>query len=132
MPTTPKKAPAKKNGATPKRVSRAAAEKAVAEIKNGPQHSDFRGIRLTLPPTLPASFAFDALEIEEAGGMELKDIRRLLVGLLGEDQWRTIREKITADGDPIDDVGKIMEELLDAMLSPYGVSLGEPQASDAS
>ncbi len=126
----PTRAAAKKNGAGPRKVTRAEAEKAVAEIKDGPKAGDFRGIALTLPPVLPASFAFDALEIEVSGGMALKDVRSVLVGLVGEDQWRAIREKIAADGDPIDDLSRIMEELVSALFEPYGVTLGEFGASD--
>src|SRR5688572_21242141 len=107
MPTTPKaatKAAAKKNGAGPRKVTRADAEIKDGPDKPKPKSGDFRGVPLTLPPVLPASFAFDALEIEVAGGMELKNIRHLLVGLVGEEQWQAIREKIAADGDPIDSV----------------------------
>ncbi len=110
-------------------MTRAEAAKAIVEIKAERKRGTFRGITLDLPPVLPASFAFDAIEIEASGGMELGDVRRLLVSLIGTDQWRTLRDKIAADGDPIDDVGPIMEELLKALFDPYGVSLGESSAS---
>jgi hypothetical protein len=103
----------------------------VQEIKNPdkPRTGTFRGIALTLPPVLPASFAFDAMEIGEGDGSTLTDIRGLVVGLVGLDQWRLIREKIKADGDPIEQVDPILEELIDSVTAPYGLDLGKSSAS---
>ncbi len=113
-------------------MSRAAVQKAINETKNKPKVGVFRGVKLTLPAVLPASFAFDAMEIEVAGGMQLADIRRVVVSLAGEDGWRQVREKVAADGDPMDAIGDLMTELLTAIFEPFGVSLGESPASAVS
>jgi hypothetical protein len=127
-PLTP---PAPKRATRARKVTRAEAEKAVQEIKNPdkPRVGTFRGIELTLPPVLPASFAFDAMEIGEGDASTLTDIRGLIVGLVGLDQWRLIREKIKTDGDPIEQVDPILEELIDGVTAPYGLDLGKSSAS---
>lgn len=128
-PAAKKPAP---RAAPKKRVSREEARKAVEEIKAPSKHAVFRDIKLVLPPVLPASFAFDSIEIEATGGMHLGDIRRLIVGILGEQQWATVRQKIADDGDPMDNLATIMEELLEAVFAPYGMTLGESSASATS
>lgn len=135
--TQPKQAPrdpataVPKKRAAPRKVPRAEAEKAVAEIKNPakPRIGSFRGIELTLPPTLPASFAFDCMEIGEGDGSTLTDMRALVVGLVGADAWKLVLDKIRADGDPIESVDPILEELIDSVTAPYGMNLGESPAS---
>lgn len=129
MPPAAPKPTAKKT--PPRKIPRAEAAKAVAEIKNPdkPRVGTFRGIELTLPPVLPASFAFDCMEIDESGRSTLTDVRAIIVGLVGVDQWRQIREKIKADGDPMESVDPILEELIDSVTAPYGLNLGESPAS---
>lgn len=128
-PPSPKRPAAKKPPA--RKVPRAEAAKAVAEIKDAekPRTGSFRGVPLTLPPVLPASFAFDCMEIGEAEGSTMTDIRAIIVGLVGVDQWKQVRAKIAADGDAIDAVDAILEELIDSVTAPYGINLGESSAS---
>lgn len=114
-----------------RKVPRAEAAKAVAEVKDpdNPRVGSFRGVPLTLPAVLPASFAFDCMEIGESDASTMTDIRSIIVGLVGRDQWKLVRDKIAADGDPIDAVDPILEELIDSVTSPYGIDLGESSAS---
>lgn len=120
------KPPTATNGKPAKR----AAEKAVAELADKPREGVFRGITLTLPPQLPAAFAFDLAAVQAAGdATSLAHAYRLIVGQIGETQWLTIRDKIAADGDPMDNMGPLLEEILDAITSPYGMEPGEPSAS---
>lgn len=81
---------------------------------------------------LPASFAFDAIEMEANGGAELGDVRRIVVGVVGVDQWKAIRDKIAADGDSMGEIGSLMEELFEVVFTPYGLDLGESEASATS
>lgn len=130
MPAPAKaKPPITANGKTPKR----AAQKAVAELADEPRKGEFRGITLTLPPQLPAAFAFDLAAVQAAADTtSLAHAYRLIVGQIGETQWLTIRDKIAADGDPMDNMGPLLEEILNAITEPYGMEPGEPSASASS
>ncbi len=135
MATTPKSSAAKNGTARkpPAKVSRAAAQKAIADLKDKPKTSSFRGIELTLPAKMPAAFAFDIAEVEEAlqeGGMGA--LNRLMAGFIGPEQWRTVRRKITEDNQSIEDLGSIVTELLDTVVGPYGIDVGKSGASAAS
>ena len=113
-------------------ASRAQAEKAIAELGDKPRNTTFRGVKLTLPSKMPATFAFDVAEMQAGNGTDLGVLHRLMVGFMGDDQWRAVRDKIASDGSPMDDLGDIITELFDSLTSAYGVSLGESSASDMS
>lgn len=119
-----RRSPAKK---APARPSRAAAEKAAADTTDGPKLTTFRGIALTLPAQMPAAFSFDIAEVQFdlAEGNGLGGLHRLMVDFLGPDQWRTVRRKITEDGEAIDELGAIVTELMDAIVDPYGADAGK-------
>ena len=124
---------AKRNGAGPRKVSRAEAQKAIAEMKDTPPVGDFRGVKLTLPAKLPATFIFDVAEMQaDEDGTDLAVMHRLMVGLLGDDQWRAVRRKVADDGDSLDDITPLMEEMFGAVTGAYGVELGESEASATS
>ncbi len=134
--TTPKtkpasaKTPARANPAAkkpPARPSRAAAEKAIADMKDKPKMSTFRGIELMLPAQMPAAFSFDIAEVQFdlAEGHGLSGLHRLMVDFLGPEQWRTVRKKITEDGEGIDELGAIVTELMGAIVDPYGGDAGK-------
>lgn len=129
MPTTPRKKTPTKNGAAPRRVPRAEAQKAIADMRERDRVADFRGVKFTLPPKLPATFIFDVGEMQAGDGTDFGAVHRLMVGLLGAEQWRNVRDKIAADGDAMDDMLSLMEELFDSVTKPYGVELGESEAS---
>lgn len=128
MPATPNaKKPANGKGA------KAAAEAALAELENAPRLSTFRGVALTLPPKLPATFALDMAAVQASEGENnLGPIYNLLVGSLGVEQWGKVREKIAQDGDSMDDIGEILQELLEAITAPYNMEPGESPASATS
>lgn len=110
--------------------AKAAAEAALAELEDTPRISHFRGVALTLPPKLSATFALDMAEIQAGQGTnDLGGIYRLMVGLVGVDQWRAMREKILQDGDSMDEVGDLLSEMIQAVTEPYGVEPGESPAS---
>jgi hypothetical protein len=120
---TAKKAP---NGVP----TRAQAQKAIAELSSKPRKSDFRGLALTLPPILPATFGLDMAELQASEGHNnLGPMYRLVVGVIGEEQWQAVREHIADRADTMDDIGAIYEELLAACTEPYGVTPGESEAS---
>lgn len=134
MATNPKpaarKAAAKNgNGAAPRKVTRAQAQKAIAELKDKPKTGEFRGVRFTLPPKLHASFLFDVGEMQAGDGTDFSAVHRLMVGFLGVEQWRAVRDKIAQDGDGIDEAGELMEELFASITDPYGMAMGESEAS---
>lgn len=115
-----------KNG----RPTRAQAQKAIAELSDRPREGIFRGLTLTLPPKLPATFALDMAEVQAGeGGNNMAPTYRLIVGLIGEAQWQLVRENIAASGDSMDEIGTILEQLIGACTDPYGVTPGESEAS---
>lgn len=116
--------PAPTNG----KASSSAAAQAVAELSDDPRLGVFRGIALTLPPKLPATWALDMATVQagaSAGSHDLGPTYRLFVGVLGVQQWIKVRNKIGEDGQGMDEIGEIFSELLGAITAPYGVSTGE-------
>lgn len=126
MAATKKAAPA--NG----KATSSAAVQAVAELSNDPRLGVFRGIALTLPPKLPATWALDMASVQagaSAGSNDLGPTYQLFVGVLGVEQWIKVRNKIGEDGQGMDEIGEIFSELLEAITAPYGVTTGESPAS---
>lgn len=121
--------PAKSNGSGPRKVSRAEAQKAIADLKDKPRNGEFRGVKFELPSTLPASFVFDVGEMMDDGGIDFGLVHRLMTGVLGAETWRQIRDKIAADNTGFDQMDDLLVELFDAITQPYGISLGESSAS---
>lgn len=119
---------------TAKKVpTRAQAQKAIAELSDRPREGDFRGLKLKLPPKLPATFALDMAEVQASeGSMSMAPTYRLVVGLIGEAQWHAVRDHVAASGDSMDGIGKIIEQLITACTEPYGVTPGESEASATS
>lgn len=122
----------KKNGAAPRKVSRAEASKAIADIKNEQRFGTFRGVQFKLPASLPATFIFDVGEMQAGDGTDFSVVHRLMVGVLGAESWRAVRDRIASDGDSIDDLEGLMEELFAAVMAPFGMTPGESGASTAS
>src|SRR4051794_10912922 len=91
-PLTPPKTPAAKTTA-PRKVSRAEAAKAVADLKAKPRKGSWRGVQFDLPPMLPATFAFDVGEMMADDGLDFGLIHNLMVGVVGADAWRAMRAK---------------------------------------
>lgn len=109
------------NGKTSKEI-----EAAVAELSDAPREGDFRGTKLTLPPKLPATFALDMAEVQAGeGGADMGPTYRLIVGLIGTEQWRTVRDQIAKTGESMEELGEILKDLIEAITSPYGVGPGE-------
>lgn len=126
-------AAAKTNGSAKGKPTRAQAAKAIAEMKSKPRTGEFRGVKLTLPDQLPATFVFDIAEMQaDETGTDFAVVHRLMVSLLGDEQWRAMRRKIAEDGDSLDDITPLMEEMFGAVTDAYGVELGESEASATS
>jgi hypothetical protein len=109
----------------------AAAKKAAAaaaETSPQPKTVQFRGLVLELPPVLSGSLYFDFAELEDDSANIGAQVR-LLKSRLGDEQVRTVRDKIAADGVPFDEVEDAVVGLFDAALDAYGVGMGESSAS---
>jgi len=118
------------NGRAPKR----AAEVAVAEIANTPIYGMFRGITITLPGRLPATFTLDLAEVQGKQN-DLGPAYRLLVSILGEGQWSELRDKVAADdtGDgEAEGFAGVLGELIASVVGAYNMEPGESQASETS
>src|ERR687889_1501312 len=107
------------------------AEIAAGEVVDAPRLTTFRGIALTLPPKMPATFALDMAEIQaqDTETVDLGATYRLLVGLIGHAQWRKVRDKIGEDGDSMDDLGAVLTEIMSAITGAYDAKPGESSAS---
>ena len=111
--------------AAPKRAAVARSEPKAPQAKS----FEWRGLVFKLPAQLPATIAFDMAEIEDGG---LGPLFGFLTRLLGKDQMQQVRDKLDADGDVLDDLDKILTELMDGALDPFGLGLGEASASPTS
>lgn len=127
MADSPSKS-AKKNGRTGT-ATRAQAQKAIAELNDKPRSAEFRGLKLTLPAQMPATFVFDIAEMQAGDGTDFGVMHRLMVGFLGAEQWRQVRDKIGEDKVGFDQLLDVTEELFEAITGAYGASLGESSAS---
>lgn len=108
------------NGKTAKEIV------ALAELTNEPREGDFRGVKIALPPKLPATFALDMAEVQATqGGADMGPMYRLIVGLIGSEQWRAVRDSIATTGESMDDLGEILKDLVVAVTAPYGMEPGE-------
>lgn len=108
-----KKAPARKSAAP----SGAAAAR--SEAKGEAKTATFRDLTLSLPPTLPASVAFDFMGGDDDPSMPFRVMR----DVLGDDQYQQVRDAVT--GDSIDNLGEIVSDLLNSVLEQYGLSAGK-------
>jgi hypothetical protein len=106
--------------AAPNKGAASARREAVAAPPEPPQ-IEWRNLVLVLPDTLPATIMFDFVELEAAGG-DPRPIFRLLRTLLdGSDQFLAVRNEIIES----DDVGEIVDELLELIFTEYGLGMGE-------
>lgn len=90
----------------------------------------FHGLKLELPPELPGSFAFDFAEVsakEEAGENAAGAAYRLVVDVIGEEQYRKVRDHIAKTGKP----GTLVD-LTVAIIRAFGLDEGEAPASAGS
>lgn len=115
----------------------AAAKKAAAarvETNGGTQARSFqwRDLEIALPAQLPATIAFDVADLQANEDNALTPMFQLLEGLFGRDQLQKVRGQLAKDGETLDDLPEILVELVGAALEPFGVSLGESEASPAS
>lgn len=107
------------NGKTAKEIV------ALAELSNEPREGDFRGVKLTLPPVLPATFALDMAEVQAGSDGDMGPVFRLIVGLIGTEQWRLVRDTIAKSGESMEGLGEILKDLVEAITKPYGMEPGE-------
>lgn len=95
--------------------------KAVAEVAAKPVTIKFLGLKLTGPPTLPATFSLDAAAL--AGGDE-GALHRIIVSVLGDEQMQSVRaalvEKESDDGG-----ASLLGELIESITTAYGLAEGE-------
>lgn len=105
----------------------AKAAAARAERNGGSLSCEWLGLKLKLPAKLPATFAFDAAEIETADG--IAPLFNCIRGVIGPEQFAAVRERVAEKKIPLEDFDDVLSELLDAVFGAYGVSLGEASAS---
>jgi hypothetical protein len=103
-----------------------AAAAAAAEAAGKARTCTFRGATFTLPTKLPGTVFFDLTVLEEDG--DIMALFRLAKGIMGNDQFMQARDLVTPD----DDIDQVMNDLLDAILEPFNVNLGESEASPSS
>lgn len=112
-------------------AQKAAAARAETATAPAPKGFTWRGIEFKLQDRLPATIAFDIADIEN-GAESLGPLFAFLTSLLGKDQLKQVRAKLEEDGDTFDDLPEILPELIDLALDPFGMSLGESEASPTS
>lgn len=99
--------------------------------RNGKRQIDFQGLKLTIPPKLPASFAYRFAKItglEERGENATGETYNLLVKVIGEEQFEAVMEHVDSNG--AEDSGPI--DLIVALIQEYGSTPGKSEASASS
>ena len=103
--------------------SKAAAAKAEKDEKDEPTTIEVRGLELTLPDALPATFAFDVAEMQQEATVFA--VIRLLTTFLGSEQVVEIRGKVARGEVTDEELGDFLGEILEAIFEEFGLSLGE-------
>lgn len=113
-----KKAAASKKGAAAREEKKPKPKPKVAKVWD---------LELELPESLPATFIFDIAEMQE--NPDVLTVIRTLTSFLGREQVAQIRAKV-ARGEVIDDqLGDFLADVMNACMEPFGMSLGEAEAS---
>lgn len=125
----PKRTPAKSRA----KVPGAAAKAAVAELTDQPIVVSFRdSVDITLPPKLPATFTLDLAEAQSMPN-NLGCIYRLIVSIVGQEQWLLLRNKVAEDAtEAAEDDGGALGEMMSFVIGAYNVEPGESRASGTS
>lgn len=84
---------------------------------------DFQGLKIKVPSKLPGTLLFDIADLEM--GRDLRGTMEFVKSLLGEDQYRAVREKISELSMGLDETMEALVELLEGVLDKGGLSLGE-------
>lgn len=107
-----------------------AREAAAAQRETDPEPItfDWRGLTLELPPVAPLALAFDLASMDT---LSEAAIIRALGGVLGDAQFRALRNHLVALRIGLDDHAAFME-LVDGILGRFGITLGESPASAGS
>jgi hypothetical protein len=113
-----------------KAASRKRGAAARSEAKKEPKTVDFRGLGFKLPEELPGALVFDWADVVESD--DSASLVRLLRTLLGDDQVQQIRDKVTDDKVPLNDMLGVLGELVADIIGAYGMSTGESSASQDS
>lgn len=130
----PKRATAAKPKPKPKTP---AALVAVGELTDQPITCMFReSVEVTLPAKLPATFTLDLAQVQGKPN-DLGGPYRLIVSILGEEQWLKLREKIADDDAKApaaddDEGGGVLGEIISFVIRAYNTEPGESRASGIS
>ena len=109
----------------PKKAKAAVAEKS----DGGPRTVKWRGLSLEVPAVLPAEFAWAMADAEQSDRKMFAPLLNLVRAIIGEEQERRVRDKLTADEVPFADVPEVMETLVKAIFEAYGMAEGDSDAS---
>jgi hypothetical protein len=111
---------AKKN---PRKAAGSKPAAARAERKKASKTVDFRGLTITLKSKIPGSIIFDLADLE--GGKDLVGMMGILKSLIGENQFRAVRQKIDEDEVDFEEIESVLIELFESIFEAAGLSLGE-------
>lgn len=110
-----------------------AAARAEKDAKPKPKSHKWKGLKLETPPDLPGTLMFDIAALQNFGDdVPIGPLVDLLETLVGPVQLRQIRAKVTEDQIPFEDMPELTLGLLNDLLGPYGLNLGEVEASAGS
>lgn len=83
----------------------------------------WRGIKLTLPATLPGTLLWDLRNVEE-------DPVGFLEAFVGEEQSLRLRAKVAADELGLEEVAEEFREIVGGILKKYGLGPGKSLGSE--
>jgi len=100
---------------------------AVARSERDPKPKSYtwRGVKLTLPATLPGTLLWDFRGMEE-------DPVGFLEAFIGHEQSLAVREKVLQEEISLEDMVDEFRKIIEGILRKYGMNLGESRASESS
>lgn len=114
----------KKKAAAPKKKGAVAARE---EKAPKPKSVKVWGLELKLPESLPATFMFDIAEMQE--NPDALTVIRTLTSFLGREQVAEIRAKVARGEVSDEQFVEFLGDVLTACMEPFGMDLGEAEAS---
>ena len=86
---------------------------------------DFHGLKIAVPKKLPGDLIWELADLEESEGAGFRELRSLLVTLLGDEQTQQIREVVRKQGIELEKLVPEIMELVARLVEAAGTSTGK-------
>lgn len=97
-----------------------------------PRFVDFHGLKLEVPKKLPGDLIWELADLEESEGAGFRELRSLLVTLLGDEQTQKIRDVVREKKIGLDKLVPEVMDLVGRVVEAAGADAGKSSASRSS